>query len=126
MPSGSSLSSRLPTVGQEPLPEVVSDSPHFIDRWSWSMPHSSRRRSDAHTKYSWAVREAAAMVARSPCSSIANPATGLPVAAMPSTTRAVQPGSMPITTQAATLGLRPVPMMVRKYSSRSAPNCSRP
>ena len=34
--------------------------------------------------------------------------------------------SMQITTTAATFGLAPVPMRVRKCSSRSAPNCSRP
>ncbi len=62
----------------------------------------------------------------SPLPSIQKPATGLPVAAMPSTIFCVQPGSMPITTQAATFGLAPVPIMVRKCRSRSAPNCRRP
>ena len=38
----------------------------------------------------------------------------------------VQPGSIPMTMQAATFGLAPVPIMVRKCSSRSSPNCSRP
>ena len=54
------------------------------------------------------------MVVMSPFPSIANPATGLPVFAMPSTTRPVQPGSMPMTTHAATFGLAPVPIRVRK------------
>src|SRR3954454_12508000 len=54
------------------------------------------------------------------------PVTGLPVAAMPSTTRFVHESSMPITTTAATFGLQPVPISVRKCSSRSAPNWSRP
>ena len=53
-------------------------------------------------------------------------ATGLPVAAMPSATFFAQPSSMPITTTAATFGFEPVPISVRKCSSRSAPNCSRP
>ena len=66
------------------------------------------------------------IVFRSPFCSIEKPATGLPVSAMPSTMRLVQPGSMPMTTQAATLGLAPVPIMVRKCRSRSSPNCSRP
>ena len=52
--------------------------------------------------------------------------TGLPVLAMPLTTRSVQLSSMPMTTTAATLGFDPVPMSVRKNRSRSAPNCSRP
>ena len=39
------------------------------------------------------------------------PTTGLPVFAMPSTTRPVQLGSMPITTAAATLGFAPVPIL---------------
>ena len=51
---------------------------------------------------------------------------GLPVVAIPSTIRPVQPGSMPITTQAATFGFEPMPMSVRKKSSRSSPNCNRP
>ena len=55
-----------------------------------------------------------------------NPATGLPVAAMPSATFFVQPSSMPMTTTAATFGLLPAPISVRKCRSRSAPNCSRP
>ncbi len=62
------------------------------------------------------------MVAMSPCPSIPKPTTGLPVLAMPSTTRLVQLSSMPITTTAATLGLEPVPISVRKNRSRSAPN----
>ncbi len=66
------------------------------------------------------------MVAMSPWPSMPKPTTGLPVLAMPSTTRSVQPSSMPITTTAATLGLEPVPISVRKCRSRSAPNCSRP
>src|SRR5450759_1746915 len=54
------------------------------------------------------------------------PVTGFPVFAMPSTTRPVQLGSIPITMTAATFGLEPVPISVRKNTSRSAPNCSRP
>ena len=66
------------------------------------------------------------MVAMSPWPSMPKPTTGLPVLAMPSTTRPVQPSSMPMTTTAATFGLEPVPISVRKCRSRSAPNCSRP
>ena len=54
------------------------------------------------------------MVAMSPWPSMPNPTTGLPVLAMPSTTRLVQPSSMPITTTAATFGFEPVPISVRK------------
>ena len=54
------------------------------------------------------------IVAWSPLCSIAKPSTGLPVFAMPSTTRFVHAGSMPITTTAATFGFDPVPMSVRK------------
>ena len=54
------------------------------------------------------------------------PVTGLPVLAMPSTMRRVQPSSIPITTTAATFGFEPAPISVRKCRSRSAPNCSRP
>ena len=54
------------------------------------------------------------MVAMSPWPSMPKPVTGLPVLAMPSTTRLVQPSSMPMTTTAATFGLAPVPIRVRK------------
>ena len=66
------------------------------------------------------------MVSMSPCCSMEKHAVGLPVAAIPSAISRVQPGSIPITTQAATLALEPVPIMVRKCSSRSSPNCKRP
>src|SRR6185437_6454855 len=125
-PRGSSLSIRLPTVGQEPSPEVVSLSPHLVETNRSSMEQRSRCFSVAHCTSSCALREAAAMVLMSPLVSMEKPATGFPVAAMPSTTRPVQPGSMPMTTPAATLGLQPVPISVRKCSSRSSPNCSRP
>ena len=46
------------------------------------------------------------IVSWSPCSSMPKPATGLPVAAIPSTTFFVHCSSMPMTTTAATLGLR--------------------
>jgi hypothetical protein len=73
-----------------------------------------------------AAQEAARIVSKSPFCSMENSATGLPVSRMPSAMRLVQPGSIPITTTAATLGLAPVPIMVRKCSSRSSPNCRRP
>src|SRR5207245_2396834 len=62
----------------------------------------------------------------SPWPSMPKKETGLPVWAMPSATFFAQVSSMPITTTAATFGFEPVPMSVRKCSSRSAPNCSRP
>src|SRR5579883_1659554 len=65
-PSGSSLSMRLPTVGHEASPEVVSLSPHLAEIHSSSMWHGSRCSSEAHCAYSWATREAAAIVAMSP------------------------------------------------------------
>src|SRR5690348_289600 len=113
-PSGSSLSIRLPTVGQEPKPEVVSLSPHLVETNRSSMEQQTRCFSVAHCTNSCALREAAAMVLISPLVSMEKPATGLPVSEMPSWVRLVQPGSMPITTQAATLGLHPVPGSVRK------------
>src|SRR6185295_280317 len=126
MPLGTSLSYMLPTVGQEASPVVVSLSPHLVDTHSSEISHSSRSSSEAHCKKSLALWEAMAMVAISPCPSIPKPTTGLPLLAMPSTTRPVQPSSMPITTTAATFGFEPVPIRVRKCKSRSAPNCSRP
>ncbi len=45
------------------------------------------------------------IVFKSPFCSMEKPVTGLPVSAMPSTMRLVQPGSMPMTMTAATLGL---------------------
>src|ERR1700704_840193 len=114
-PSGSSLSMRFPTVGQEASPEVVSLSPHLVETKSSLMEQDSRCFSEAHCTNSCAFREAAAMVLISPWPSIAKPTTGLPVLAIPSTTRPVQLGSMPITTQAATFGLLPVPIHVRKW-----------
>ncbi len=61
-PSGSSLSIRLPTVGQEPRPEVVSLSPHFVETKSSSMEQASRCFSLAHCTNSRALREALAIV----------------------------------------------------------------
>src|SRR5271156_422895 len=113
-PSGSSLSIRFPTVGHDAKPEVVSLSPHLVEIKSSSIEQSSRCFSDAHCTNSCAFRDAVAIVLISPLPSIANPATGLPVAAIPSTTRPVQLGSIPITTHAATFGLQPVPMSVLK------------
>ncbi len=88
--------------------------------------HSTRWRSLAHCTYSRAAFDARMIVSWSPCSSMPKPCTGLPVAAMPSTTFFVHWSSMPITTTAATFGLLPAPISVRKCRSRSAPNCSRP
>ena len=120
------MSNALPTVGFAPQPEVVSDSPHLVDTHSSLMAQASRCFSLAHCTYSRAALLAFMMVSWSPWPSMPKPTTGLPVAAMPSTTFLVQPSSMPITTTAATLGLQPVPMSVRKCRSRSAPNCRRP
>src|SRR5579859_7723480 len=80
-PSGSSLSIRLPTVGQEAKPEVVSLSPHFVETKSSCNVHSSRCFSEAHCTNSCAFRDAAAMVPMSPVPSIEKPATGFPVLA---------------------------------------------
>ena len=116
----------LPTVGQEARPVVVSLSPHLAATHTSVSGHSTRTFSEAKCTNSLALRDAAATVAMSPFPSMEKPATGLPVLAMPSTTFWVHSGSMPMTTQAATLGFAPVPIMVRKCSSRSSPNCSRP
>jgi hypothetical protein len=76
---------------------------------------------------SLAAQLAARMVSKSPFCSIENSATSACRSRrMPSAIFLVQPGSMPITTTECTLGLAPVPIMVRKCSSRSSPNCSRP
>ena len=125
-PIGSILSIRLPTVGQEARPEVVSDSPHLVETQSSSIQHSSRWISVASIRNCCARRLAISMTLRSPWPSMAKPATGLPLFAMPSTTRPVQPGSMPMTITAATFGFVPVPISVRKCSARSSPNCRRP
>jgi hypothetical protein len=45
---------------------------------------------------------------------------------MPSATFFAQVFSMQMITTAATFGFEPAPISVRKWSSRSAPNCSRP
>src|SRR6201992_3213519 len=85
-PSGTNLSYMLPTVGQEASPVVVSLSPHFAATQTSVSGHSTRTSSEAHWTNSLALREAAATVAMSPLPSIQKPATGLPVAAIPSTT----------------------------------------
>src|SRR5690606_23050826 len=95
-PIGSSLSYMLPTVGQDDSPVVVSDSPHLVETHSSDRSHSTRCSSVAKWTNSLALREAAAIVAMSPFCSIENPATGLPVLAMPSTTTLVHSGSMPM------------------------------
>src|SRR5215813_8177711 len=91
-PAGTSLSYMLPTVGQEASPVVVSLSPHFAAIQTSVSGHSTRTFSEAKCTNSLALREAAATVAISPLPSIENPATGLPVAAIPATTFWVQPG----------------------------------
>src|SRR6202042_3553351 len=103
-PAAQCLSMTLPTVGQLERPVVVSDSPHFTLMYSSCISHSVRCSSDAHCTYSLAWYDASAMVRISPLPSIEKPFTGLPVWAIPSTMRCVQPASIPITTTAATLG----------------------
>src|ERR1700755_937425 len=109
MPFGISLSYMLPTVGQEASPVVVSLSPHLVDTHSSSIAHSSRSSSEARCRNSLALCEALAMMAMSPWPSMPKPTTGLPVLAMPSTTRPVQPASMPLATTGAQVGLAPLP-----------------
>src|SRR5215467_12008666 len=104
-PCGYSLSKALPTQGFAPIPEVVSDSPHFVDTHRSFSGRSSRVCSLAHCTYSFAAFDARMMVSWSPCCSMPKYDTGLPVLAMPSATLFAQPGSMQITTTAATLGL---------------------
>src|SRR5215831_21290512 len=113
-PASYSLSKALPTVGLDPQPDVVSDSPHLHDTHRSARSHSSRCFSLAHCRYPLAAFDARMMVSWSPCSSIPKPVTGFPVAAMPSTTLLVHPSSIPMTTTAATLGLLPAPINVRK------------
>src|ERR1700693_4903226 len=85
-PSGSSLSIRLPTVGQEASPEVVSLSPHLVETKSSLMEQDSRCFSEAHCTNSCALRETAAMVLMSPWPSIEKPTTGLPALVISLTT----------------------------------------
>ena len=120
------MSNALPTEGFAPQPLVVSLSPHLVLTHSSEIGQRSRCFSLAHCTYSRAALLARMIVSWSPCSSMPKPQTGFPVALMPSTTFCVQPSSMPITTTAATFGLQPAPISVRKWRSRSAPNCSRP
>ncbi len=116
----------LPTVGQDPKPVVVSNSPHLVEIHRSLTGHGSFCSSVAQWTNSLAFQLALRIVSKSPFCSIEKPATGLPVSAMPSTITLVHSGSMPMTMQAATLGLAPVPIIVRKCRSRSSPNCSRP
>src|SRR5258707_12155109 len=106
-PKGSSLAIRLPPVGQEPRPEVVSLSPDFVETKSSSMEQDSRCFSLAHWTNSRALRQALGMVVMLPLPSIAKPATGLPVFSMPSTVRPVQARSSAFTTPAGTVGVGP-------------------
>jgi hypothetical protein len=62
VPRGCSLSNALPTVGFEPQPDVVSDSPHFVDTHRSVIGHSTRRCSLAHCRYSFATFEARMIV----------------------------------------------------------------
>jgi hypothetical protein len=113
-------------AGLAPSPLVVSDSPHLILITSSPRVTGSRVISLASCIICAARREAISSTRRSPCRSIANPATGLPAAPIPLAISSVQFGSIPITTAAATFGFAPVPISVWKKRSRSAPNCSRP
>ena len=105
---------------------MVSLSPHLVETHRSVSAQGSRCSSVAWCTNSLARHDAARMVSRSPCCSIENSATGLPVSRMPSAITRVHSGSMPITTQAATLGFEPVPITVRKCRSRSSPNWRRP
>ncbi len=105
---------------------VVSDSPHLMLTVSSASSIRSRRCSVACWTKSTAVQHACRTISSSPFRSIEKPATGLPVAAIPSTIRSVQVGSIPITIAAATFGFAPVPIIVRKCRSRSSPYWSRP
>ena len=125
-PSGSSLSIKFPTVGLDARPDVVSDSPHFTDIHKSLMGHSSLCFSDAHIENSCAFFETFAIVSISPTPSILKPSTGFPVLAIASTILFVHLGSIPTTITAATFGFFPVPIIVLKWSSKSAPNCSLP
>src|SRR5215831_19092406 len=100
----------FPTAGFDASPDVVSDSPHFVDHHRSENEHSVRRSSVAHCTNCCALRDAISTVFKSPFPSIEKPATGFPVEAIPSTIFLVQTGSIPITTQAATFGFCPVPM----------------
>ena len=83
---------------------VVSDSPSFVVRMISERSTGSRMSSLASWRNCLATRAARSTIVRSPKPSSHIPSTGLPVLAMPSTTRPVQFGSTPITTTAAMLG----------------------
>src|SRR3546814_2111631 len=59
-PRSSNLSMKLPTVGLEARPEVVSDSPHLVETQSSLIEQGSRCSSVAHCTSSLALREASA------------------------------------------------------------------
>src|SRR6185295_13596080 len=74
-PNGSSLSKALPTVGLEPHPDVVSDSPHLVETQRSESGHSTRCSSEDHCTYSLATLDARRIVSWSPCSSMPKPVT---------------------------------------------------
>ena len=121
-PAATQRSTACDVVGQEPSPEVVSDSPHLMDIIRSPSLAGSRPISDASCKKIWATRAASAMTWRSPLPSIEKEATGLPDLAIPLATRSVHFGSIPMTTTAATFPLSPVPIRVRNVNSKSSPN----
>ena len=125
-PRGSNLSIKFPTVGFDANPDVVSDSPHLTDIHKSLIGRSSLCFSDAQIENSWAFFETLAIVSISPTPSILKPSTGFPVVAIASTILFVHLGSIPITITAATFGFFPVPIIVLKWSSKSAPNCNLP
>ena len=120
------MSIKFPTVGFAASPEVVSDSPHLTEIHKSLKGHSSLCFSEAHITNSCAFFDAFIVVPISPVRSIWNPSTGFPVLAIPSTIFFVHFGSIPMTITAATFGLHPVPIIVLKWSSKSAPNWSLP
>src|SRR5579884_2050339 len=67
-PAACSLSNALPTLGLEPQPDVVSDSPHLVDTHKSASLHSLRVCSLAHCTYSLATLDARMTVSWSPCS----------------------------------------------------------
>ncbi|SAL08090.1 hypothetical protein AWB81_08584 [Caballeronia arationis] len=62
VPCPYSLSNALPTVGFAPQPEVVSDSPHFVETHRSLSGHSSRSSEVAYCTISLAALEARMIV----------------------------------------------------------------
>jgi hypothetical protein len=125
-PMSTSLSTATPSAGFEASPDVVSDSPHFIEAVKAETSTSVLCLSLASWTILAALRDAISMALRSPRPSMDIASTGLPVLAIMSAILLDQESSIPTTMAAATFGFEPVPANMWKRSCRSRPNWSLP